>query len=56
LWINGQYEVHHIRKLADVARKGKVERPDWMKKMAARRRKTLVMCRKCHHKIQSLWR
>lgn len=45
-------EVHHIRKLADVAQKGKSERPDWMKKMAARRRKTLVVCLECHHKIQ----
>jgi hypothetical protein len=52
LWINGQYEVHRIRKLADVAQKGKAERLDWMRKMAARHRKTLVVSLDCHHKIQ----
>ena len=45
-------EVHHIRKLADVAQKGRTERPEWMRKMSARRRKTLVVCLDCHHKIQ----
>ncbi len=45
-------EVHHIRKLSDLEQKGKSERPEWMKKMAARRRKTLVVCLECHHKIQ----
>jgi hypothetical protein len=45
-------EVHHIRKLADVKQKGRKERPEWMLKMAARRRKTLVVCQECHHKIQ----
>jgi len=37
---------------ADVAQKGKSERPDWMKKRAAHRHKTLVVCLECHHKIQ----
>jgi hypothetical protein len=45
-------EVHHIRKLSDVEQKGRKERPAWMKVMAARRRKTLVVCVSCHHKIQ----
>ena len=45
-------EVHHIRKLADLERKGRKPRPDWMKKMSARRRKTLVVCRSCHQNIQ----
>ena len=44
-------EVHHIRKLSDLEQKGKSERPEWIKKMAARRRKTLVVCLECHHKI-----
>ena len=44
-------EVHHIRKLSDLEQKGKSERPEWMKQMAARRRKTLVVCLECHHKI-----
>ncbi len=45
-------EVHHIRKLADIKQQGCKERPEWMKKMSARRRKTLVVCRQCHEKIQ----
>jgi group II intron reverse transcriptase/maturase len=45
-------EVHHIRKLADIEQKGRRERPEWMRMMAARRRKTLVVCQSCHHKIQ----
>lgn len=45
-------EVHHIRKLADIEQKGCSQRPEWMKKMSARRRKTLVVCRQCHEKIQ----
>jgi flagella basal body P-ring formation protein FlgA len=46
-------EVHHIRKLADLEVKGRKERPGWMKLMAARRRKTLVVCRSCHMKIHA---
>ncbi len=34
-------EVHHIRKLADLEKPGRKEKPVWMKQMAARRRKTL---------------
>jgi group II intron reverse transcriptase/maturase len=45
-------EVHHIHKLADIKQKGNSERPEWMKKMSARQRKTLVVCRQCHEKIQ----
>ena len=33
-------EVHHIRKLADIRQKGCKERPEWMLKMSARKRKT----------------
>lgn len=39
-------QVHHIRKLADL--KGKSR---WEKVMAARRRKTLIVCQSCHDKI-----
>ena len=45
-------EVHHIRKLADIRQKGCKERPEWMLKMSARKRKTLMVCRQCHEKIQ----
>jgi hypothetical protein len=43
--------VHHLRKLADVNRKGQKEKPNWVKKMIARRRKTLVVCQNCHNDI-----
>ena len=45
-------EVHHIRKLADLEPYGRKPHPKCMKKMSARRRKTLVVCRNCHHNIQ----
>ena len=41
-------EVHHVRALKDLARRGRSERPLWARLMAARRRKTLVLCRRCH--------
>jgi hypothetical protein len=44
-------EVHHIRKLADLKDKGGREVPVWKKIMAARRRKTLVVCHECHVNI-----
>ncbi len=45
-------EVHHIRKLADLRRKGQGEKPAWVRRMAARQRKTLVICRTHHEEIQ----
>ena len=44
-------EVHHVRKLADLDRPGQKEKPLWVKRMASRRRKTLVVCLKCHEDI-----
>ena len=46
-------EVHHIRKLADLDKPGRREKPVWVKQMAARRRKTLIVCRKCHEEIHA---
>jgi group II intron reverse transcriptase/maturase len=46
-------EVHHIRKLADLNIEGRPEKPTWVKRMAARRRKTLVVCQDCHDAIHS---
>jgi group II intron reverse transcriptase/maturase len=46
-------DVHHIRKLSDLAKKGRSEKPDWVKQMAARHRKTLVVCDGCHHRIHA---
>jgi len=44
-------EVHHIRRLANLNKPGQREKPLWVKRMAARRRKTLVVCQKCHEDI-----
>jgi group II intron reverse transcriptase/maturase len=46
-------QVHHIRALKDLQRKGRAERPYWMHIMAARQRKTLVTCRHCHAAIHA---
>jgi len=39
--------VHHIRKLADLRKHGQTP-PRWVETMAARRRKTMILCRTCH--------
>ncbi len=46
-------EVHHVHKLANIKRKYKGQRqpPDWVIFMISRNRKTVVVCRECHHKI-----
>ena len=41
-------DVHHIRALRDMNVKGRREKPKWVQIMAARQRKTLVVCRTCH--------
>jgi hypothetical protein len=46
-------EVHHIRALKDLQRKGQQPRPFWIQVMAARQRKTLVTCRTCHADIHA---
>jgi group II intron reverse transcriptase/maturase len=46
-------EVHHVRKLADLAKPGRRDKPEWMHLMAMRRRKTLITCRRCHHDIHA---
>lgn len=48
-----QVEVHHIRKLADLQKPGRVDKPLWAQVMAARRRKTLIVCRECHQAIHA---
>jgi group II intron reverse transcriptase/maturase len=44
-------EVHHIRKLKDLERFGQSAKPQWVWRMSARRRKTLVVCQQCHNAI-----
>jgi hypothetical protein len=46
-------EVHHVCKLADLNRRGGRSPPDWVRLMASRQRKTLVLCRACHDNIHA---
>lgn len=46
-------QVHHIRKLADLEVRGRGEVAAWKRKMASRRRKTLVLCRECHAAVHA---
>ncbi len=48
-----QIEVHHIRKLADLNRHDRPDRPTWVHLMAKRRRKTIIICRPCHEDIHA---
>jgi hypothetical protein len=45
----GPFEVHHRRKLKDVAKAKEL----WQQIMVARRRKTLILCRNCHHRLHA---
>jgi group II intron reverse transcriptase/maturase len=45
-------EVHHIRALRNLTKRCQAEKPAWVRAMATRRRKTLVVCRTCHMDIQ----
>jgi hypothetical protein len=49
----GQVQVHHIRKLADIDRPGRRPKAAWERIMAARKRKTLVVCENCHETIHA---
>ncbi|SRR5713101_3804887 len=44
-------QMHHIRKLKDLNKKGKREMPLWMKIMIARQRKSIPLCKRCHDDI-----
>lgn len=50
---SGKDRSTHIRKLADLKVKGRKEKPFWIQRMAAIRRKTLVVCYNCHSAIHS---
>jgi hypothetical protein len=45
--------VHHMRKLKDLKVPGRRTPPVWKQIMAARRRKTLVVCHHCHVAIHN---
>jgi group II intron reverse transcriptase/maturase len=42
------YEIHHVNKLKNLSGKEK-----WERVMIAKRRKTMVVCRSCHHRIHN---
>lgn len=44
-------EVHHVRRLKDLQASEQAQQPEWAKRMAARRRKSLIVCRGCHDSI-----
>jgi len=44
-------QMHHIRKLADLNKQGKREKPLWMKVMISRKRKSIPLCKRCHDDI-----
>ena len=44
-------EVHHLRALKDLKTYDGREKPPWVKIMAARKRKTLVLCVTCHQDV-----
>lgn len=52
---DGQCEVHHVRKLADLKKRwrGRKQKPEWVKRMIAMQRKTLVVCKPCHRDIHA---
>jgi hypothetical protein len=44
-------QMHHVRKLKDLNKKGKREIPLWMKVMISRKRKSIALCKTCHEDI-----
>jgi reverse transcriptase-like protein/AI2M/AI1M-like HNH endonuclease/type II intron maturase len=44
-------EIHHVRHLKDLNKKGKREMPLWMKLMISRKRKSIPLCKTCHEDI-----
>ncbi|WSW80683.1 hypothetical protein OG390_49775 [Streptomyces sp. NBC_00996] len=46
----GEVEVHHVKSLSHLQRAGEPS-PVWVKLMAERRRKALVVCGSCHDRI-----
>ena len=50
---SGNIEMHHVKKLKDLESNCRKEKPEWMKRMMAMKRKTLAVCLECHAKIHS---
>lgn len=47
--------VHHVRKLADLKKRwaGRKQKPEWVRRMIAMQRKTLIVCHNCHVAIHA---
>ncbi|WP_213455255.1 HNH endonuclease [Rhizomonospora bruguierae] len=43
--------VHHVRRLADLEPPGHADAPKWAKLMSTKRRKSLIVCDRCHSSI-----
>jgi group II intron reverse transcriptase/maturase len=50
---DGPFQVHHVRKLADLNQPGRRPKAPWEQIMSARKRKTLVVCTPCHRAIHT---
>jgi group II intron reverse transcriptase/maturase len=48
---SGNMEMHHVRKLKNLSKNGRNNKPEWMKRMIAMNRKTLAVCDSCHNNI-----
>lgn len=52
-------EVHHVRAMRKIHEHPGRPKPEWVKRMIALRRKTLLLCRKCHmaveHGLPIIW-
>ena len=44
-------EVHHIRAMKHLHEYPGREKPEWVKRMIALKRKTLILCRTCHEDV-----
>ena len=52
-YMTDKIEVHHIRALKDLNTYDGRDKPRWVKIMAARRRKTLILCQTCHRNLHA---
>ena len=46
-----EVEVHHVRAMKNLHQYPGREKPEWVKRMIALRRKTLLLCRTCHEDV-----
>jgi len=44
-------QMHHVRHLRDLNKKGKREMPPWMQVMISRKRKSIPLCKGCHDDV-----